>query len=287
MDEIVSNSVVSDVPKVATVDAPGADSAKVVSGSADAPVATSPLRGKAAYKARRKERNPEASDEASDDDLFDDALSALSETQGKYDELAGGNKRLAELVSRDPKLAALLTMVSGENPKSVQYAVGKLFGRDLLEADDEGLEELEKGYQEHLQGLAHDREALEEASRNIEAYQGTLDKFGKDNKLSESDLDGLAGAVEKLAVDVLKGNISASFIEFVWKGLNYEKDVTDAAAAGEAEGRNKRVAPELKKMATVAPVGAATVDKGASERVRTSDMSMTRGRSHWDNLTDA
>ena len=284
-DIVVEKDSVPVVAPEAVADAPN-DSAKVEPSSSDASAAASPLRGRAAYKARLKERKPDLPDDIGDDDLFDDALLSLSDTQSKYDELVGSNKRLAEMVSKDPKLAALLTMVSSDNPKSIQYAVGKLFGRDLLEADDEGLEDFEKGYQEHLQVLALDREALEEASKNIETYQRTLDKFGKANGLKEDALDMLGEAVEKLAVDVLKGNISESFIEFVWKGLNYEKDVVDAAAAGEAEGKSKRIAPELRKMATVAPVGAGTVDPNAANRTRTSEMSMMRGKSHWDNLTD-
>ena len=258
-----------------------ADGIADVSTSSESSVAASPLRGRAAYKARLKERKPDVPDDIGDDDLFDDALSSLSDTQSKYDELVGSNKRLAELVSKDPKLAALLTMIAGDNPKSIQYAVGKLFGRDLLEADDEGLDEFEKGYQEHLQGLSRDREALEEASKNIETYQRTLDKFGKSNGLKEDALDLLGDAVEKLAVDVLKGNISESFIDFVWKGMNYEKDVEDAAAAGEAEGKNKVVAPQLRKMADVAPTGGTPSTSRGTDRP-----SSARKRSFYDDVKD-
>ena len=290
MDEIVRDSVVPDAPEVAAADgveAEALDSQEVAAASpssAPAP-APAPLRGKAAYKARLKEKKPELGDDIGDDDMFDDALASISETQSRYDELMGGNKRLAELVHQDPRLRALLVMISDEKPKSIQYAIGKLYGKEFLEMDDEGLEEFEKGEQERKEKDRITREAYAEADKNIGTYLEELAKFGKANKLSEEAVGVLGRAVESFAVDVLKGNITPSFIEFVWRGMNYEKDVVDAAAAGEAEGRNKRVAPELKKMATVAPVGAATVDSSVN-RSAPAVMSMLRGGSHWDNLTE-
>ena len=242
------------------------------------------LRGRAAYLAKYRERNPDAADDTADDALYDDALGQLAESEGRYGELAGSNRRLAELVSKDPKLAAVLTMIAGDNPRSLPGAIAKVYGKDFLELDETGLADFESGYREHLQGLAHDREALEEANRNIAAYQGTLDKFGKANRLSEADLDGLGEAVGKFAVDILKGNISEAFIDFIWKGLNYDRDVEDAAAAGEAEGKSSVVKPQLKKMAEVAPVGGGAPTFGEKKPVAGS--SMLSGKSHWDNLRD-
>ena len=43
------------------------------------------------------------------------------------------------------------------------------------------------------------------------------------------------------------GKIDKSFLETMYKGLNYEKDLQDAATAGVVEGRNQKIDETLKK----------------------------------------
>ena len=237
--------------------------------------------GRASYLSKYKERYPDATDDTPDDTLYEDALGQISSSEEKYNELAGANKRLSELVSADPKLAAALTMIA--QGKSLPYAVSKLYGRDFLELDDQGRKDFEEGYQEYLQKVSSDQKSLDEAIRNIEDYNSKLETFGKKNGLGEEDIDKLGGAVETFVMDALHGKIGEEFIDFVYKGMNYDQDIADAAASGEAEGKNKVIEPRMRNMSEqpVAPgrsIAAPPVKRASSPK-------RFEG-SHWDNLED-
>jgi hypothetical protein len=123
-----------------------------------------PLKGRAAMLARYRESNPEAGEEIEDEALWEYAHNGHSELESKYNRLNGANTRLSELVSKDPRMAAVLSMISGDKPQSFPYAIGTVYGKDFLEGD---LEEFETGYQEHLRQLAESRKLQAEAEKNI------------------------------------------------------------------------------------------------------------------------
>ena len=212
-------------------------------------------RGRAAMLAAYREANADAGDEVDDDDLFDFASGRAADAEGRFDELAGSNSRLAELAANDPKFAALLSAVASKDGGSLPYNVAKIYGKDFLSMEGEALDDFEKGYQENLAKIAEDSSALEAANRNIEEYQGNLDAFGKDNGLSEDELSGLNEVVFKFVMDALNGIIPVEFIEYMWKGMNYDADVQEAADAGVVEGKNGNIRAEMKKVAEIAPAG--------------------------------
>lgn len=200
-------------------------------------------KGRAAFLDSYKKSNPDSIEDPDDDGLFDHAHSKYSEMEGKYNGMSQANEKLAELVSKDPKLGAVLSMLVGENSKSLPYAVGSVYGKEPF--DD--LDEFEQGYQEQLQRLATSKEEQEKASKNIEEYQGTLEKFGKDNGLTEEQLDEVNSGIMQFAENLLMGIIPAELIDLVYKGLNYDKDVEEAAATGEVEGRNAVIENKMKE----------------------------------------
>jgi hypothetical protein len=218
---------------------------------------TEPLRGRAAALASYRETNPDAGEDIEDDDLYDHVT-------GRYNELAGANSRLAELTAEDPRLAAVLSMIAGKDKKSLPYSIRKVYGKDFLEMEDEALDEYEKTYQSELSELANDRSALEEANRNIEEYHGRLSEFAKSNSLSDEESEGLKSAIYDYAIGILNGVIKAEFIEFIWKGMNYDKDVQAAADAGMTEGKNAVIKADMKKLSASAPAGGASVGTRAA-----------------------
>lgn len=208
------------------------------------------LTGRDKFLNRMKEKNPDYAPE-SDDMFFDDIESLYSEQEQQLGKFSSANQKLAELVAKDPKLGAVLSMLVAEEPKSLPYAVAKVYGKDVFELEGEELEQFETGYQENLSANAELSSKQEEAMKNIEEYKGNLEKFGTDNGLTEEQVESLHDAIFADADNFLMGKIPYEYIEYKWKGLNYDKDVQDAADTGYVEGKNEKI--DLKKK-DVAPI---------------------------------
>jgi hypothetical protein len=212
------------------------------------------VKGRAAALEAYRGANPDAGDEVDDDALYDHILGERSAADERYNSLAGKNSRLAKLTAKDPKLAELLSgLADGE--KSLPYLAAKLYGKDFLSAEGDALDDFEKGYQEHLKELTESRSAMEAANKNIEAYQDTLTGFAEANGLSEDETEALHKAIYEDAINLLQGIVSEEFIDFKWKGMNYDRDVQAAADAGMTEGKNKTIEAKMKRVAEVAPAG--------------------------------
>ena len=195
--------------------------------------------------------NPNTEGDPTDDDLLGFAHQRHSDIEGRYNDLLGANQGLADKVAADPRMGAFLSMIAGEDSRSVPFAVGNVFGRDWLDGD---LEEFEKGYQEHLARLAESRAEQEQAAKNIEEYQKNLETFAKENELTEEQAAQLNDAIYADAENFLMGNIPVEYIDYKWKGMNYEKDVQEAAETGMVEGRNQTIEVKKKKVTGEAPL---------------------------------
>lgn len=220
------------------------------------------LTGRDKFLNRMKERNPEYNPE-NDDMLFDDIESLYSEQEGQLGKFAESNQKLAELVARDPKLGAVLSMLVGENPKSLPYAVAKVYGKDVFDLEGEELEDFEMGYQEKLTADQEFSAKQTEAMQNIEEYKNNLQKFATDNGLNDGEVESLHDAIFADADNFLMGIIPYEYIDYKWKGMNYEKDVQEAADTGFVEGKNEKIDLAKKEVAPVpdmySTTGAGTV----------------------------
>lgn len=208
-------------------------------------------RGRAGVLAKFQQANPDFQGDPSDDDLWGYASKDYDDIKGKYKEMSGANARLAELVAQDPRLGAVLSMVAGDNPKSLPFAMGSVYGKDWLDADPD---EFEKGYQENLARLAESKAEQEQAAKNIQEYKANLEKFKADNGLDDAQISALNDAIYADAENFLMGNISTEYIDYKWKGMNYDKDVLEAAVTGEVEGRNQAIEVKKKKLTGDTPL---------------------------------
>jgi hypothetical protein len=214
-------------------------------------------KGRAAALAEYRAANPEMQEDPDDDTLHDFRNGRYSELEGRYNDLNGANSRLAETVSKDPRLAAVLSMVAGENPKSFPYAVASVYGKDPFDLEGGALEEFEAGYQESLKRLSENEKARETALQNLGEYETTLNGYVKEKGLTDEQSSEIHNGIMQLADNLLMGIIPAELIDLVYKGLNYEKDVQEAADTGFVEGKNDVIDAKLKK-----PEGGTVLDLG-------------------------
>lgn len=208
-------------------------------------------RGRAGVLAKFQQANPDFQGDPSDDDLWGYAGQDYDDVKGKYKEMSGANVKLAELVAQNPQLGAFLSKIVGEESKSVPYALGEVFGKDWIDADPE---EFEKGYQANIARLAESTAEQEQAAKNIQEYKANLEKFKADNGLDDTQIAELNDAIYADAENFLMGNISPEYIDYKWKGMNYDKDVQEAAVTGEVEGRNQAIEVKKRKITGDTPL---------------------------------
>ncbi|MDR1336374.1 MAG: hypothetical protein LBK22_06060 [Tannerella sp.] len=201
--------------------------------------------GRTALAEAYRASHPDVTEEPDDESLFGFANDRHAELDGKYGRLNDANQRLSELVAKDPKLAAALSMIAGDEPKSLPYAIGSIYGKEPFEAND--LEEFERGYQENLTRLAESEKERQKALENIQAYETALRQYGRDNGLAEEQVSAVHDGIMQLADNILNGIIDVPVMDMVYKGLNYEKDVQEAADTGFVEGRNDKIDAKLKQ----------------------------------------
>jgi hypothetical protein len=210
-----------------------------------------PKKGREALIEMYRAGNPEAGD-IDDNTLFEYAHNRHTENEKRYGDLEGkynkhveANENLAKTILKDPKVAAFIQLIG--DGKSLPYAHGRSFGKEGYGLEGEALDDFEKGYQDNLAALAESDNLLKEAQANTNQSLERLEKFGKENSLSDEQRAGLQDALMQFAENVLMGILSDELIEMVYKGLNYDKDVEDAARTGEIEGANAEIEKKILK----------------------------------------
>jgi hypothetical protein len=213
------------------------------------------LKGRArAHAAYRAEKGiGDDIEDIADDDVYDWQEDRYSNLDGKYNELSGTNKRLGEITASDERVAAVMTLVA--NGKSLRYAMNRIYGKDWQEMSEEESEEEEAGYSEYLADQARRKELDEKSQLNIKEFEKSLSEFAKANKLSDEETDMLESSIFEDVLNMFMGTITKPFIEYKWKGLNYDSDVKEAAKTGEAEGRNAVIEPKVKSLKDIPPQG--------------------------------
>lgn len=209
-----------------------------------------------------REENPDYS--PADDDAF------LGDIHGKYSKMneelsrdREANGRLAELVGSDPRLGSVMSMMLGEDRKSLPYAIAKTYGKDFLEDD---IEEFEAGYKEYLDQIAANKALSDEAAQNIETFKENLARYVKENDLSEEDANALLEDVYSMAEAFLTGNIPVEVIDVLHKGKNYSRDMNDAANTSFVEGKNEKIRAELREKGKAPLPSLAGKSGGGEER---------------------
>lgn len=204
-------------------------------------------KGRAATLEAYKASFPDNTNEPDDESLYDFANNRYSDLEGKHNEMVGSNTKLADLVAKDPKLGSVLSMIAGENPKSLPYAVSSVYGKDAFELEGDALSDYEAGHQEYLNAQAKSKAEQEQAATNFKESLSRLEKYVADNSLDEERAGKLYSGIMDLGESFLMGNIPDNIFDLVYKGLNYDQDVQEAADTGFVEGKNNVAEAKMKE----------------------------------------
>jgi hypothetical protein len=210
---------------------------------------------------------PDEANEPDDAKLYDFAHKRHSDLQGKYEGLSGANNGIAELIGKDPRFGAFLSEIAGENPKSVPYAFASVFGKGAMGLEGGDLEDFEAGYKEYTEKQAQSESEQREASENFKKSLSNLFEFIKKNNLDEEAGGKLYEGIMNLGESFLMGIVPDEVFDLVYKGLNYEKDVQEAADTGFVEGKGEVVEAKMKQKTEKNPVPNLNgVSKGGTEK---------------------
>lgn len=205
------------------------------------------LKGRQHFIEMYKQTFPDFTDDLDDDTLYDFIDERYSDLDNRYSTLNGANERLAHLISENPRLGVFLSLISGEHPKSVPYALSSVFGREVFDMDEKDLEEYELGDAEYRRRYKESMEEQRKAQENFKQYEKLLKTYARDNELDDEQVAEIHHGVMNMAEDFLMGNIPQNIIDIVYKGLNYDQDVQEAIHTGVVEGKNQQITEKLRR----------------------------------------
>ena len=169
--------------------------------------------------------------------LTDEAvLSAAEEYISKQEEM---NNRLSEALAEDPRMAqAFADLTAGK--RTAPGAFARFFGKSFMSAE-EGTPEYEdmmKAEDEFRAEQEAATKAKAEYDANIEASAPVIAEFCKANGYDEVEF---FNKLSEIVIPLLDGVYTKENLERLDKALRYDKDVEDAAYAGEVKGRNTAI----------------------------------------------
>jgi hypothetical protein len=202
------------------------------------------------YLARMTERFPDKKFDGEDPEerygAFLEHDDAVQSRLSKYEE---SDSKLKGLFKKDPRFASYLSgVVEGGDPAS---GFVRHFGKDVLDmsGDEEKMAAITEANQEYLNRIAESDKLREEQEKNISESASSIVDFQNGKGMTAEEMDKFLGECYAVVESALLGRIDPRFLEIMHKGMNYENDVNDAAAAGVAEGRNQQIEDRMKKTA--------------------------------------
>lgn len=148
--------------------------------------------------------------------------------------------RLADALKEDPRLAQVLADVVGKK-RGAGASFARYFGKDLISAEEGTPEydELLAAEEERKKELEAADVSRKEYEDNLNASMPILEKWCEENgEDKEAFLDYIW---ENIISPIYSGKYTAELCDLIFKGKSYDKDTTDAMAAGEVKGRNANI----------------------------------------------
>lgn len=200
------------------------------------------------YLARMAERFPDKKFDGEDpEERYGAFLEHDDATQSRLSKYEESDGKLKGLFKKDPRFASYLSdVVGGGDPAS---GFVKHFGKDVLDmsGDEEKMAALTEANQEYLNRVAESDKLREEQEANMAESANAMAAFQQEKGMSDEDMEKYINECYTVVENALMGKIDSRFLEIMYKGLNYDNDVNDAAEAGVVEGRNQQIDEKLKK----------------------------------------
>ena len=189
------------------------------------------------------ERYPDRLFECEDDvyDALDEYATFLSD---HYEKMLGDHNRLTGLMYSNPRVGAFITDVA--DGEDALVACVRYFGKELLESSNDAQKQhaIRRANEEFIERNRAYQEMEEAMHRNVEKSTRSVERFMRNKKMDEAELDNFLDRVFHVCHHVFSGDLSEDVLELLYKGLHYDVDLTCAEHAAEVKGRNRRIVME-------------------------------------------
>jgi hypothetical protein len=217
-----------------------------------APAETAPPKFSEAFRSRIKNNHPDQ-DFSDDETYFQKASEELDNLEAYRNKNIEANKALAGIFDAEPVVVEVLKdMFQGA---SFREALARHFSPEELtpqegEPDREGWK---KNAETRAQRMADEEKKAQENEANTEFSTKSIQEFAKETNLSDEQATEFLNKVGEALDEVYAGKISKSFLNSMYRALNYDKDLETAKATGEIAGRNAKI--DIKKEKENKPSG--------------------------------
>lgn len=218
-------------------------------------------------KYRERLRGRYADVEPKSDQEWDDLTErGFAEDEEKIKLFEDNNKVIQDILDSDKDAAAVISeMIVNGTP--FRAAVAKFIDPEDLVAKegDDDYEYYQKSIDERKKMGRAFRERGAEKRRNEKEAYDNIDKIAEKYKMDEAAKNAFISFINELYSDLTVLKLTSKTLEKLYKAMNYDKDVAEAAEAAEIDGKNQAIeATRVKKAAATAGDGVPTPQGGSA-----------------------
>lgn len=167
-----------------------------------------------------------------------DVLDNSDETVQLLRQMANG-KDFFEALSSIVDIEARLSEMKEDDPEKYKQVLKEQAKREArLEQEEQQRQKLEQDYAD-----------------NESASQENITTFQKEKEFDNTQKEEFLGSINKHFANIVHGKVTPDFLQVMYRGLQYEKDVEQAKEKGKIEGKNEKInAERQKKMGDGLPI---------------------------------
>lgn len=150
------------------------------------------------------------------------------------------NALLIEVFEAHPDVAGFMgDIIKGS---SIPLALARNFDLDTLTPDEE-----DPDYGKWADQATKRKEALAQLTANKVESSKAFDDFEKLKGFTPEQTEAFIGVVDNFLTDIYSGKVTPDFLEAMYKAVNYETTVNEAASAAALQAKNEKIALEKKR----------------------------------------
>lgn len=181
---------------------------------------------------------------AEDEDLMPHIVDYVDDLEGYKTKNTETNQKLYEVLDAEPELVLVIKdLIAGA---TLREALARhLDPQDLQPVEgDPDYEGWSKNREARLAKAEEGKKFNEELQANIDYSLTQAEEFAKDKGLSEEETNAFLDKVDEALKPILNGKVDKTFLENMYKALNYETALTEQRQLGEASALNQKIIAE-------------------------------------------
>lgn len=200
------------------------------------------------------------------DDLDELVASELESNAAELETSRANNKKLVDLMNRDPRHARYIMRMMTEEGANPLVVMMEIYGPDLMEAlqSEEGKEMMSKATEKYLETKASEEAGEAERMANYENSIKEIAAFAQENGLTDEQAVAVFEKINQIGFDVIDGKISRETMQMAYDAMNFGTAVETARKEGERDGRNAKIEEKLAKVKTPVDMPPAVGGQGAT-----------------------